>query len=225
MWPRRSPGNGGKPPSHSLSGSRAGRLRAAGRAEAKGRAADEAAARRKLRACPLADAKAAGFVKRPSVSRRPSGTWETIRRDTGPSGSGPARRKAGLRSTRRHRRGRSFGSGFAGQDRASARELRNRRTQDLGPWTPGGTEASAEDQAIFGTAASAKEPGWREAGRKFQIRQPANRQGFGPVGEPAGKPRSGFGRHGTPEEAAPRTPGSRRRPLETAQRGTPRLPG
>jgi hypothetical protein len=109
--------------------------------------------------------------KRPPVSRRPSGTWETTRRDTGPSGSGPARRKAGLRSARRHRRGRSFGSGIAGQDRVSARELRNRRTQDLGPWTPGGTEASAEDSAAFGTRASAEDPGWREAGREFQIRQ------------------------------------------------------
>jgi hypothetical protein len=31
-------------------------------------------------------------------------------------------------------------------------------------------------------------PQGREAGRKFQICRAANRQGFGPVGEPAGKP-------------------------------------
>ena len=165
------PATGESLPSHSLSGSRAGRLRAAGRVEAKGRAADEAAARRKLRACPLADAKAACFVKRPPVSRRPSGTWETIRRDTGPSGSGPVRRKAGPRFARRHRRNRGFGFGLPGRTgfRPGSCETGGPRTSVHGP--PGGTEASAEDPAIFGTEASAQDPGWREAGREFQIRR------------------------------------------------------
>src|SRR5206468_12813401 len=63
------PATGESLPSHSPSRSQAGRPRTARWVEAKGRAADEAAARRKLRACPLADAKAAGFVKRPREIR------------------------------------------------------------------------------------------------------------------------------------------------------------
>ena len=93
---------------------------------AEGRAADEAAARRKLRACPLAYAKAACFVKRPSEPRV-FGPAEPDRRDTGPSGSGPARRKAELRFAHRHRSERGFGFDRVGQDRASARELRTRQ--------------------------------------------------------------------------------------------------
>jgi hypothetical protein len=120
------PATGDSLPSHSPSRDRAGRLRAARRIAADGRAADEAAARRKLRACPLANAKAACFVKRPSEPRA-FGLEEPDRRDTGPSGSGPARQKAGLRSARCHRLRRSFGSGGVGQDRASARELRTRQ--------------------------------------------------------------------------------------------------
>jgi hypothetical protein len=114
--------------------------------------------------------------------------------------------------------------GSFGQDRASARELRNGgpRMQVHGP--PGGTEASAEDPAGRGTGASAEEPpGW-EAGRKFQICRAANRQGFGPVGEPAGKPEGASASDG-PRRKRRRGPRSRRRPLETARRGTPRLPG
>ena len=65
---------------------------------------------------------------------------------------------------------------------------------------------------------------WREAGREFRIRRAANRQGFGPDGEPAGKPECGFGSGRTPEEAAPGPPVQARH-LETAQRGMPRLPG
>ena len=133
------PATGESLPSHSLSQSQAGRLRVAGQAEAKGRAADEAAARRKLRACPLADAKAAGFVKRPPASSRPSGTREAtggtpdLRVQDQPGG----KRDFGLSAAT----GEESASAPvpAGQDRVSARELRNRRTQDFGPWPSGGT--------------------------------------------------------------------------------------
>lgn len=53
----------------------------------------------------------------------PSGSGPTGRIRA--SGSEPVRRRAGLRSTRRHRWSRGFGLGSFGQDRASARELRN----------------------------------------------------------------------------------------------------
>jgi hypothetical protein len=133
------PATGESLPSHSLSQSQAGRLRVAGRVEAKGRAADEAAARRKLRACPLADAKAAGFESAHGfqaafghVGDHPGGTPD-LRVQDQPGG------KRDFGPLRRHRRRKRFGAGFAGQDRVSARELRNRRTQDFGPWPSGGT--------------------------------------------------------------------------------------
>jgi len=63
-WPRRSGGNEGTVRYHGPS--RTGLLpHQAWRQRREGRAADEAAARRKLRACPDAKADAAGFVKRP----------------------------------------------------------------------------------------------------------------------------------------------------------------
>src|ERR1700710_2560312 len=139
LWPRRSPGNGGKPSQPQPEPKPGRRFRAARRVEAKGRAADEAAVQAEAAGLSLSGCESGRLRKARTVSRRPSGTRETTRRDTGPSGSGPARRKAGLRFRRRHRKGRSFGSVLAGQDRVSARELRNRRAQDFGPWPSGGT--------------------------------------------------------------------------------------
>ena len=72
-WPRRSTGNGRKPSKPQPERKPPHCPTRRGGAGAKARAADEAAAMRKLRACPLADARVAGFVKRPRVSR-PSGS-------------------------------------------------------------------------------------------------------------------------------------------------------
>ena len=103
-----------------------------------------------------------------------------------------------------HRLRRSFGFGGVGQDRVSARELRTRqdpafRRMDLS----GGTEAPAEDPAGREIGASASKSPGQEAGRKFQIRRAANRQGSGPVGEPPGAP-SGLRPGRTPEDCGAR---------------------
>lgn len=193
------PETGDSLPSHSLSQGQAGRLRAAGRIEAKGRAADEAAARRKLRACPLADAKAACFVKRPRDpgglrarggpfrNQEPSGS----RNRTGGTpdfGPGPVRRKARLRPARRHRRIRSFGFLFAGQDRGfgpgscETRQGPGLRFMDL----PGGTGASAPDPAGRGTKGFGRrnrQGGNRDFGSRFAERRTAG------ASAPSGSPR------------------------------------
>src|ERR1051325_11020138 len=151
VWPRRSSGNGGKPSQPRPKRSQI-LSHQAGTGEAKGRAADEAAARRKLRACPLADAKAACFVKRPKGFQPAfgqAGNLEARHRTFGsrtrPAESGTSVRApppVDLRASARD---------SPGQDRASARELRKRRTQGFGSWTPGGTGASASDPAGRGT--------------------------------------------------------------------------
>jgi hypothetical protein len=198
MWPRRSSGNGGKPSQPQPEPDRAGRLRAARRMEAKGRAADEAAVRRKLRACPLADAKAACFVKRPSVTGRPSGRQETGRptpdlrirdRPGGKRDFGPARRR---------RRGQRFGAGLVGQDRVSARlcatatriSVHGRQAEPrLRPRIPPSTGPKLR-------------PRNRDGGKRDASSEPptANRQGFGPGRGARGETGSGFGRKRTPEE-------------------------
>ena len=155
-----------------------------------------------LRACPLADAKAACFVKRPRDpgglrarggpirNREPSGS----RNRTGGTpdfGPGPVRRKARLRPARRYRRGRSFGFLFAGQDRGfgpGSCETRQgprisvhglvRRNRSFGFGS-----CRTRDQRL-----RPAEPPRREQGLRFQIRRTANRRGFGPDGEPPGKP-------------------------------------
>ena len=211
-------------PSHSRSGCPAGRLRAAGRTEAKGRAADEAAARRTMAGLPFSGCESGRLREAPNgtESLRARGTG---RRDTGPSGSGPARRKAGFRSARRHRRKRAsaricragpgFGPGAAnGRPRISVHGL------------PGGTEASAEDPAGCGTGGLGfrnREGGKRNASSKSAKRRTARASAL--VGEPAGKPGNGFGRGWTPEEAAKEPPApmpnSRSRPARNAS--PPRL--
>jgi hypothetical protein len=183
------PATGESLPSHSLSQSQAGRLRAAGQVEAKGRAADEAAARRKLRACPLADAKAAGFVKRPSGYQAAFGhAGDPGRPDTGSSDPGPARRKAGLRSLRRHRRGKRFGADLSGRT-----GLRPGSCETGGPRTSvHGRQAEPRlrprHPAINGTKASAAGPRWGEEGREFQTAERRTARASALVGEPAGKP-------------------------------------
>lgn len=127
MWPRRSTGNGGTLPATA----RAKRARCPTRQLAggsEGRAADEAAAMRKLRACPLADAKAAGFVKCPPGFRTPGP--EPNRQATGP-GSRTVRRK------------RNFGSRAAtGEDRVSARFSSGRTGLRPGSCEKGGPRIS-----------------------------------------------------------------------------------
>ena len=134
-------------PSHSPSGCPAGRLRAAGQAEAKGRAADEAAARRTMAGLPFSGCES-GRLRRsahPEPSAfGPGGTgqaghrtfgFRTCPAESGTSVSAPPPAENGLRP------------GSVGQDRVSARELRTGgpRISVHGP--PGGTEASAEDPA------------------------------------------------------------------------------
>jgi hypothetical protein len=155
-----------------------------------------------------------------TATRRPSGTLASHRRDTGPSGRGPARRK------------RDFGSRtatgeeelrlrIAGQDRASARELRNPAGPRASAYGPsGGTEASVEDPVFSGILASATMPKRWERGASSGL----------PSGEPPG-PRPCRGARGetgkaasaerrTPEKAAREPPVSaprtRKRPARDA---------
>jgi hypothetical protein len=216
-WPRRFPGNGGAPSQPQPKMSRLPPSGGAG--ESGGGAADEAAARRKLQACPLADAKAACFVKRPHGDQAAFGR---AGRQGGTKAFGPRNRpaEAGLRFARRHRRGgasaarRRAGPGFG----PGAANPAGPRISVHG--LSGGTEASAEDPVFSGTAASAGVPKRRGRGCEFPIRRAANRQGFGPDGEPAGNPEGGFGRRRTPEEAAREPPVSapptRNRPARDA---------
>ena len=182
------PATGESLPSHSLSQSQAGRLRVAGQVEAKGRAADEAAARRKLRACPLADAKAAGFE---SAHRSPGG----LRARGKPSGGTPDLRVQDQPGGKR-----DFGQRAAtGEEGASAPDLPGRTGFRPGSCETGGPrtsvhdrqaepEASAEDPAIIGTKASAEGPRWGEEGREFQTAERRTARASALVGEPAGKP-------------------------------------
>ena len=223
-WPRRSSGNGGKPSQPQPEPDRAGRLRAAGRIEAKGRAADEAAARRKLRACPLADARAACFVKRPSVTGRPSGRHGTDRPDTGSSDPGSARRKTGLRSSKPPNGEESAsapdlpaGSGFGpalrnGEPRIS---VHGRQAEPrLRPRIPPSPEPKLRPRDRDGGKrdASSEPPDGEPPGLRPWSGSPrGNRLRLRPEKDPGG---TGAG---NPRFQAPL--------LETARRGTPRLPG
>ena len=187
-----------------------------------GRAADEAAAMRMLRACPLADAKAAGFVKCPG-----SGTFGCRTEKAGRRASvqAPARQKAGRKSARCHRRRKGFGPQPSGRTgfRPGSCETGGPRTQVHGP--PGRPEASAKGNPAetwnrcFGGGSS----GQQDPEPRFRNCQAANRQGFGPDGEPAGKPKGAQAPEG-PRRIGARAPGSGPN-FEKAQRGLPRLPG
>lgn len=113
------------------------------------------------------------------------------RPDTGSSDRGPARQRA-MSSDKRAATGSEGTSVPEGSGRTGFRpgscepgmdpELRLMAMS-------GGTKASAEDpaQREFTGFGPGKRQG-REEGREFRIRRAANRQGFGPVGEPPGKP-------------------------------------
>jgi hypothetical protein len=183
-WPRRSTGNG-REPSQPQPERHCFLPHQAARRSSEGRAADEAAAMRKLRACPLADAIVAGFVKRPRFRTFGFGTKRRER----DFGFALARRKAGRKSARCHRGGRDFGPRRVGQDRVSARELRSGRPGTQVHGLSGRAEASAEAFLPGGetelrlrlATGGSRNPGSGSA--------EANRQGFGPDGEPAGKPK------------------------------------
>jgi hypothetical protein len=199
-------------PSHSPGGSSGPCLRVMAGAETDGRAADEAAARRKLRACPLADAKAAGFVKRPRDPDRPTGTGGT-HFGTGGFGRGnrlgrtpdlrvqdqPGRkrdfgsraatgREAGF-GLRIFRAGPGFGPGAAKrrEPRASAHGpvRRNERASAFSIGPDAEPEASAEGTARAGNEASASTSAKRRTAGASA-----------PVGEPAGKPERASARDG-----------------------------
>jgi hypothetical protein len=181
-WPRRSPGNGGMP-SQPQPEPKSGRSPSGGRPGGSGgRAADEAAARRKLRACPLADAKAAGFVKRPSVSSRPSGRREA-------AGGTPDLRVQDQPGGKR-----DFGlSAATGGEGASALALPGRTGLRPGSCETGGPRASAHDRQaeprlrprIPPSTAPKLRPRDRDGGKRDASSEPPN-------GEPPGlRPWSG----------------------------------
>jgi hypothetical protein len=96
-----------------------------------GRAADEAAAMRKLQACPLADAKAARLREAPKRFPAPSGDRS---RQTGRAPARPVRRKRDLRIGAPPTGGTQPRLGTGGQGRASARNC-ERQPQGFGSWT------------------------------------------------------------------------------------------
>jgi hypothetical protein len=178
----------GSLPSHSRSGRPAGRLRAAGQVEVQGRAADEAAARRTMTGLPFSGCESGRLREAPTRNQEPSGWRNRIRWDTGPSGSGPARAESGTSVCAPPPAEKGFGPDRSGRTGLrpggcepadpAFRRMAVRRNQGLRP----------EDPAGCGTEASAEGPRRQERERELSIRQAANRQGFGPVGEPAGKP-------------------------------------
>jgi len=114
--------------------------------------------------------------------------------------------------------------GSVGQDRVSARELRTGRTQDASPW-PARRNLRPRPQGscrLQGLASARRREGGNR-GFRFSIRQAANRQGFGPDGEPAGKPEDGLRPGEGPRKPAPEPPVQVR--FRNRPRGLPRLPG
>lgn len=192
------------------------------RPRSEGRAADEAAAMRMLRACPLADAKAAGFVKCPGSGTFGCRTEKGRMTDFGP-GSCPA--ESGTQVGALPPAGKGFGPEPSGRTgfRPGSCETGGPRAQVHGP--PGRPEASAKGNPAesrnrcFGGGSV----GQQDPEPRFRNCQAANRQGFGPDGEPAGKPKGAQASEG-PRRNGTRAPGSGP-DLETARRGLPRLPG
>jgi len=137
----------------------------------------------------------------------------------------PVRRKAGRKSARCHRRRQGFGPEPSGRTelRPGSCETGRPRMQVHG--LPGRPEASAKGKPAgtrnrcFGGGSA----GQQDLGPRFRNCQAANRQGFGPDGEPAGKPKGAQALEG-PRRIADRAPGSAH---ETRNRpsGLPRLPG
>ena len=177
-----------------------------------GGAADEAAARRKLRACPLADAKAAGFVKRPSQIQRAfgledEGTGRTKEREF--RKFCPAEGRSSDRAPPPAKAG-SFGSGAAsGRTGLRPGSCEPGGTQDASPWT-----CQAEPSALSRKDPAGSKAGLRSGGGK------AGTEGFGSrsakrrtarasalTGSPRGTGRRASARRRTPETGIG-TPGS-----------------
>ena len=163
----------------------------------------------------------------PTRNQEPSGGRNRIRQDTGPSGSGPARRKAGLRSARRHRR-----------RRASAPDRSGRTGLRPGSCEPAGPRASAhglarrnqglrpEDPAGCGTKASAEEP--PKAGREAQAFESAKRRtvrASALTGSPRGNRKTASAEDGPRRKRWHEPPAHSSVPRNRPERGTPRLPG
>ena len=136
-------------------------------------------------------------------------------------------RKAGFRSALRHR----WNIGLRPGDPPGRTGLRpggceERRTQRFGAWTARRNRGFGRGSGLFRDRGFGRVTG--KTGSGTRVPNP-------PAGEPPGlRPWSGSQRGNrtgasasgrTPEEAVRRTPGPTHRPLETAQRGTPCLPG
>ena len=150
--------------------------------------------------------------------------WRPVRPDTGSSDRGPARQKAMLSGKR----------AATGSEGASASEGSGRTGFRPGSCEPGMDPAFRRMTMSGGTEASAEDPAGRddrgfglcnrqgkEEGLTFRIRRAANRQGFGPVGEPPGTP-GGLRPRRTPEDAGPGfalVTAPRNRPSRTARFG------
>lgn len=166
-------------PSHSRSGCPAGRLRAAGQAEAKGRAADEAAARRTMAGLPFSGCESGRLREAPigTESLRARGTGQAGHRTfgsrTSPAASGisisaspPAEKGFGL-----DRSGRTgFRPGSCEMADPGFRSMDARRTRGFGR---GSRRLRNRGLRLYGTAKAG-------SGTRVPNRQAANRQGFGP---------------------------------------------
>ena len=130
-----------------------------------------------------------------------------MRPDTGPSDSGPARQKAGLRFARCHRqKGRLRLADLSGRTGFRPGSCETAGTQGFGSWT---CQAEPEGFGLFDPAGRGTGGFGRRnrQGRKrsfgFNLRQAANRRGFGPGRGARGETGTGFGPGWTPEEARP----------------------
>jgi len=138
----------------------------------------------------------------PTGSRRPSGTRGTNSEPRAFGLEEPDRRDTGLRS-RTCPTESEASAGAPSPEKEELRLLVRRAGPELRPRelrNPAGTRTSVHGLARrnrgFGSGSCRTrdqrlrpaEPPRREQGLRFQIRRTANRRGFGPVGEPPGKP-------------------------------------
>ena len=215
MWPGR------KPPGHSSSEAD-GSPHQAGRPNSEGRAAEEAAARRKLRACPLADAKAAGFQSAHPVPIAFGREEPTGRPDSGQV----CQAESGIFGSARCQPAEpSPGLGTLGQERASARNC-ERQPLGFGSWTVRQIQGFGQGACLSRPQASAGEREGQEDGEpRFSgsaERRTARASAL--TGSPRGKPKrsASFAEDpgGTAFRASARAL-SRNRPARTAS--PPRL--
>jgi hypothetical protein len=134
-WPRRSSGNGGEPsqPQPQPSGLASHQAESSG---AKGGAADEAAARRTMAGLPFSGCERGRLREAPKWFPGGLRARGKPQRGTGPSGPMNPPAESGISvSALPPVEPWASARGSSGQDRASARGLRNRRTQGFGSWT------------------------------------------------------------------------------------------